>query len=137
MSGNKPLSGIRVLDFTELAPGPFFTQCMLDLGAEVNKIERPPHGDMARRLSPGGHALLNVGKRSLFLDLKDKSQAAQVDELIKESDVLAEGFRPGVMDRLGYGYERVSALNPRIVYVSITGFGQDGPYANLPGHDVN
>lgn len=133
----KPLSGVRVADFSELAPGPFMTQCLVDMGAEVIKYERPPHGDAARHMQPGGFLALNQGKDSRFVNLKDPAERAAVLEVVARADILVEGFRPGVMARLGLGYETLSALNPRLVYVSISGYGQTGPMAARPGHDIN
>lgn len=132
-----PLAGIRVLDFSELLPGPFFTQNLVELGASVLKIERPPHGDNARIMAPGLFASVNRGKQSVMADLKDPAQAARIREMVAETDVVVEGYRPGVMDRLGFGYEALAALNPRIVYVSLSGYGQTGRLAKSPGHDVN
>ena len=116
-----PLDGVRVVDFTELLPGPFLSQSLVDLGAQVVKIERPPHGDNARRLVPGVFEALNRGKHCLFLDLKDEAQRAQALALIANADIVLEGFRPGVMQRLGLGYEAARAANNRIIYVSLTG----------------
>lgn len=133
----KPLNGLRVLDFTELAAGPFMTQCLAELGADVTKIERPPHGDSARTLMKGGFKTLNVDKHSRFANLKEENTAAEILELALNADVLVEGYRPGVMERLGFGYERLRVDNSRLIYVSISGYGQTGPLANRPGHDIN
>ncbi|WP_322046540.1 CaiB/BaiF CoA-transferase family protein [Paraburkholderia sp. J67] len=135
--GEKPLSGVSVLDFSELAPGPFMTQCLREMGADVLKIERPPHGDGARRMQPGGFAVLNHGKHSRFVDLKDAAQLSDVRDLAARADIVVEGFRPGVMERLGLGYAALAQRNARLVYVSISGYGQSGPLAQSPGHDVN
>lgn len=132
-----PLTGLRVLDFSQLGPGPFLTQSLLEMGAEITKVERPPHGDFARTLSPGGHAALNVGKTSLWLDLKDPAQRHQAVALAAAADVVVESSRPGVMSSLGLGYEAIAAINPRAIYVSITGYGQTGPHVREPGHDIN
>lgn len=132
-----PLAGIKVLDFSELLPGPFLTQNLVELGATVTKIERPPHGDNARQIAPGLFASVNRGKHSIMVDLKDSEQAASILRLVAGADVVVEGFRPGVMKRLGFDYETLSAINPRIVYVSLTGYGQTGRLAHLPGHDIN
>jgi len=132
-----PLTGIRVADFSELLPGPFLTMCMVEMGAEVIKIERPPHGDGLRQSSPGTFEIVNRGKQSLTLDLKDAAQVAEAKEIIRGCDVMVEGFRPGVMARLGLGYETVAALNPRLVYISLSGYGQTGPMVRAPGHDLN
>ena len=136
----QPLSGVLVLDFTTLLPGPLATLMLAEAGAEVIKIERPG-GEDARRGSPpfdgvaSGFALLNRGKQGLVLDLKDASGRERLMPLLARADVLVEQFRPGVMDRLGLGYEDVRKINPRLVYCSITGFGQAGPYAPRPGYD--
>lgn len=132
-----PLSGVRVVDFSELLPGPFLSQCLVDMGAEVIKIERAPHGDNARVLVPGVFTAMNRGKRSVFLNLKDEAQREQALALVDEADILLEGYRPGVMARLGLDYETVSARNPGLVYVSLSGYGQTGPAALAPGHDLN
>lgn len=132
-----PLAGVRVLDFSELLPGPFMTQSMAELGADVLKIERPPHGDNLRRMAPALFDAVNRGKRSLCLDLKDEAQRARALALADEADVLVEGWRPGVMERLGLGPAGLLARNPRLVYVSLTGYGATGPKAALPGHDLN
>lgn len=135
--GAAPLAGIRVLDFSELLPGPFLTQNLVELGAEVLKIERPPHGDPVRRSAPALFEAVNRGKRSLQLDLKDAPQRAQALALADEADVLVESFRPGVMARLGLGPEALLLRNPALVYVSLSGYGADGPRAQWPGHDIN
>ncbi|WP_313081153.1 CoA transferase [Pulveribacter sp.] len=132
-----PLHGLRVLDFSELLPGPFFTQSLVEMGAHVIKVERPPHGDNARKLAPGLFASINRGKHSLMVDLKDPTQAQALRQQVAEADVVVEGFRPGVMKRLGFGYEELATLNPRIVYVSLSGYGQQGSMAHMPGHDIN
>ncbi len=132
-----PLAGVRVLDFSELLPGPFFTQSMVELGADVLKAERPPHGDAARRMAPALFAAVNRGKRCFQVDLKNDAQRAEALALVDEADVLVEAYRPGVLDRLGLGYEVLARRNPRLVYVSLTGYGASGPRAHLPGHDIN
>ena len=138
----QPLSGILILDFTTLLPGPLATLMLAEAGAEVIKIERPGGEDM-RRFEPrwGGEAapfaLLNRGKKSLELDLKSAAGRARLMPLLKRADVLVEQFRPGVMARLGLGYRRLRKLNPRLVYCSITGYGQRGPRALEAGHDLN
>lgn len=132
-----PLAGVRVLDFSELLPGPFFTQSLAELGATVVKVERPPHGDNARRLAPGLFRAVNRGKTCRSLDLKAAGALEAAADLVRASDVLVEGFRPGVMERLGLGYEAARALNPALVYVSLSGYGQRGPHASEPGHDIN
>ncbi len=129
------LDGIRVLDASIWRPGPYATQLLGDLGAEVCKIE-PPGGDPMRAF-PELFASLNGDKRSVVLDLKDEADRARARALANEADVLMEGFRPGVADRLGIGYDDVRASNPAIVYCSISGYGQDGPLRDVPGHDLN
>jgi crotonobetainyl-CoA:carnitine CoA-transferase CaiB-like acyl-CoA transferase len=138
-----PLAGIRVIDFSTLLPGPLCALMLARAGADVVKIERPGHGDEMRSYVPKfGHdsvnfALLNQGKRSRALDLKDATARAQAIELIRTADVLIEQFRPGVMDRLGLGYEAMREVNPGLVYCAITAWGQDGPLANVASHDLN
>lgn len=133
----KPLEGITVLDLTRLLPGAVATQYLTQQGAEVIKIEQPGEGDYARRMNPLLFARTNAGKKSVTLDLKTDAGLATFLKLAARSDVLIEGFRPGVMERLGLSYDRVSSVNDRIIYVSLTGYGQSGPYANLAGHDIN
>jgi alpha-methylacyl-CoA racemase len=139
----RPLDGVRVIDFSTLLPGPLATLILAEAGAEVLKIERPGRGDELRDYQPElggtsvGFALLNRGKRSLALDLKDSAARARLEPLLAEAAVLVEQFRPGVMDRLGLGYTKVRELNPRIVYCSLTGYGQSGPKAGVAGHDLN
>ncbi len=139
---NRPLDGIRVLDFSTLLPGPLAGLILAEAGAEVIKIERPQGEDMRYFLPKWGQAsvlfeLLNRGKKSLAVDLKNEDHLAAVRKLIVEADVVLEQFRPGVMDRLGLGYEDCKAINPKIIYCAITGYGQNGPKANAAGHDLN
>ena len=129
-----PLRGVRVLDLTRLVPGPVCTQHLADLGADVVKVEDTGAGDYA---PPALRALVNRNKRGLQLDLKQPDGAAALLLLARKADVVVEGFRPGAMGRLGLGYAAVAAVNPRIVYCSITGYGQSGPYRDRPGHDLN
>ena len=136
-AGAAPLAGITVVDFSELLPGPFFTQQLAELGARVIKIERPPFGDNVRRMGPGIFDAINRGKESLLVDLKDETQRGAVRALVADADVLVESYRPGVMARLGFDYAALQASCPRLVYVSLTGYGQTGPWADLPGHDIN
>lgn len=138
-----PLEGIRVLDLTRLLPGPYTTMLLADFGADVIKIEDTTLGDYTRwgepkigDLSAMFHSL-NRNKRSVALDLKSEKNKEIFIELVKTADVLIEGFRPGVMDRLGLGYEELKKHNPRLVYCAITNFGQDGPYRDVPAHDLN
>ncbi|HVN50016.1 MAG TPA: CoA transferase [Acidimicrobiales bacterium] len=129
------LAGVRVLDLSIWRPGPYATQLLAELGAEVIKVE-PPGGD-PMRLYEGLFAALHADKRSLVLDLKRPEDRARALELARGADVLVEGYRPGVADRLGVGHEQVRAVNPGIVYCSVSGLGQDGPLADAPGHDLN
>jgi len=132
-----------VLDLTRLLPGPVATQHLADLGADVVKIEDTGEGDYARTMGarPGETSaffrLVNRNKRALRLDLKNPEGVAVFRRLTLSADVVIEGFRPGVMDKLGLGYEALAALNPRLVFCSISGYGQDGPYAQRAGHDIN
>lgn len=135
------LSGITVLDLTQFLPGPVMTVMMADQGARVIKVE-PPAGDPARAMEPkvAGHSVwfanCNRGKESIALDLKSEAGQARMHELIAEADVFVEGFRPGVMKRLGFDYEAVSAIRRDIVYCSISAFGQQGALAHHPAHDM-
>jgi alpha-methylacyl-CoA racemase len=137
----QPLDGIRVLDFTTLLPGPLATLMLAACGADVIKIE-PPEGDGMRRLGLGERAddavfsLLNAGKRCCRVNLKERPGLDRVLALAREADVLVEQFRPGVMTRLGLGYEALRDINPRLVYCSITGYGQTGPLSERAGHDL-
>src|SRR5829696_101212 len=138
-----PLEGVRVLDFSTLLPGPLATLILAEAGARVTKIERPGRGDEIRTYEPRfgessvNFALLNRGKESLEVDLKSPDARDRLLPLIEQADVLVEQFRPGVMDRLGLGYEDVSKINPGIVYCSITGYGQSGPRSGVAAHDLN
>lgn len=139
----RPLEGIKVLDFSTLLPGPLASLLLAEAGADVLKIERPGRGDEMRTYKPKfgkdsvNFAMLNRGKRSLALDLKSPEAHATLQPLIEEADVLLEQFRPGVMARLGLGYEQLSKINPRLIYCSITGYGQTGPKAGDAAHDLN
>jgi crotonobetainyl-CoA:carnitine CoA-transferase CaiB-like acyl-CoA transferase len=139
-AGSAPCKGMRVIEFATMVSGPFCGQMLADLGAEVIKLE-PPEGDGLRAVQPG-HAGLsalfvhyNRGKKSLCVDLKSTLAAEVVRELVRTADVVLENFRPGVMDRLGMGYEALRAINPNLVYVSISGFGPSGPYADRTAYD--
>lgn len=134
---NPLLAGIRVLDLSRLLPGPFCTLYLAQLGAEVIKIEEPNGGDYTRTLSPEMFALVNRGKKSLTLDLRKPEEVQLFHRMVERSDVVLESFRPGVMDKLGCGYAALKALNPRLVYAALTGYGQSGPYRDRPGHDMN
>lgn len=130
-----PLAGVRVLDLSALLPGPYATRLLCDLGAEVVKVERP-EGDAITHMLPGVYEFLNRGKRILRVDLKTADGLGRTHQLMVEADVVVEGFRPGVADRLDLGFSTARRLQPRIVYCSIAGFGQDGPERNEPGHDI-
>ncbi len=137
------LSGIRVLDLSRLLPGPFCTMLMADMGADVIKVEDPGPGDYIRWWPPkignnsGFHVILNRNKRSLTLNLKSPEGRKIFEELAATADVVLEGFRPGVMKRLGLGFEDLERANPRLVYCAVTGYGSDGPMALKAGHDIN
>ena len=138
-----PLTGIRVLDLTRLLPGAFCTMLLADMGAEVIKVEDPDKGDYMRWTPPlvDGQSVLfnslNRNKKSLTLNLKAEAGRDLLLRLVETADVLVEGNRPGVMKRLGLGWDRLHAGNPRLVMCSITGYGQDGPFAARAGHDIN
>ena len=138
----QPLEGIRVLDLTRLAPGPFCTMLLADMGADVIVVEEPP--GVGRRFDGGAqseHArafnALGRNKRSLGLNLKDPKAQQAFLRLTDKADIVVEGFRPGVVKRLGVDYETLSARNPRIIFCSLSGYGQTGPYSSLVGHDIN
>ncbi len=131
------LGGVRIVDLTTLLPGPYCTQILADLGAEVIKIERPGAGDPLRDIAPATFAAINRGKRSATLDLRDDADRTRLHTLIRTSDIFVEGFRPGVAARLGAGYEELAGLNPRLIYCSLSGYGQTGPGRDWPGHDIN
>jgi crotonobetainyl-CoA:carnitine CoA-transferase CaiB-like acyl-CoA transferase len=139
----RPLQDVCVLDFSSLLPGPFATLLLAEAGAKVIKIERPGIGDEMRSYEPKLGAdstnfhLLNTAKHSLSIDLKAKDSFEKLRHLITEADVVVEQFRPGVMDRLGYGYGRLRIINPRLIYCAITGWGQSGPKSTIAGHDLN
>ncbi len=139
----KPLHATRILDLTRLLPGAVCTMLLRDLGAEIIKIEDPRTGDYARWMPPlidGLGAFFrasNRGKRSVVIDLKAEAGQAVLHRMVEGADVLIEGFRPGVTARLGAEYERLRAINPRLVYCSISGWGQSGPRAQVSGHDLN
>jgi crotonobetainyl-CoA:carnitine CoA-transferase CaiB-like acyl-CoA transferase len=132
---SRPLSGYRVVSLAEQYPGPFATLLLGDLGADVVQVERPAGGDPSR-IFPGFYEALNRGKRSVALDLKHPDGLAACRALIERADVLLEGFRPGVMDRLGLSADTLAATNPGLVRVSVSGFGQFGPYHDRPAHDL-
>ncbi len=143
-AADPPLRGVRVLDLTRMLPGGYASMLLADLGADVVKVEDRQGGDPTRYLPPlaatgqsGGHLALDRGKRSITADLKHPDGRALVADLAVDSDVVLESFRPGVLDRLGLGWAALSARNPRLVLVSITAYGQQGPYAGRPAHDLN
>lgn len=133
-----PLAGVCVLDFSTLLPGPFATLWLADLGADVVRLVAPSAArDSPVGLDPAVASALNRNKRSLALDLKHAGSRPVVERLVRRSDVLVEQFRPGVLAGLGWGYAEARAVNPAIVYCSLTGYGQSGPYARRAGHDIN
>jgi crotonobetainyl-CoA:carnitine CoA-transferase CaiB-like acyl-CoA transferase len=129
------LEGLRILDLGIWRPVPYATQLLVEMGADVLKVE-PPGGD-PMRVFPELFAVLNAGKRSIVVDLKTHEGVAEVLALATDADAVMEGFRPGVADRLGVGYDALRAVNPAVVYCSISGYGAEGPLAQMPGHDVN
>ncbi len=138
------LTGVRVLDLTRLLPGPYATQLLADMNADVVKVEEPGVGDYARSMAPKTpegvgtiFAAVNEGKRSVTLDLEDDDGHELFYELVADADVVIEQFRPGVAEELGIDYESVREHNPEIVYCSLSGYGQDGPYRDRVGHDLN
>ncbi|WP_431298662.1 CaiB/BaiF CoA transferase family protein [Tabrizicola sp. BL-A-41-H6] len=140
-----PLEGLRVLDFSQFLAGPYAALKLADLGADVVKVERAGSGDLSRQLyltdtRIGGESTIfhaiNRNKRSVAVDMKNEADRAALCGLIKGADVVLQNFRPGVMDRLGFGYDAVRAINPRIVYGSVTGYGTEGPWVDLPGQDL-
>ncbi|MBI4773212.1 MAG: CoA transferase [Deltaproteobacteria bacterium] len=131
------LHGIQVLDCTNLLPGPYCTMILADLGAKVIKVERTPAGDPLRSILPLGFDYLNNHKKLITLDLKQPEGVDVFLRLSRHADVVVEGFRPGVASRLGIDFETVKKANPSVIYCSISGYGQTGPYALLPGHDIN
>ena len=138
-----PLASLKILDFSTLLPGPFASMLLADLGADVIHVEAPHRPDMTRLAPPFDgtlsvwHAMLNRSKKSLALDLKAPGATEVVRRLVASYDIVLEQFRPGVMDRLGVGYETLRSVNPRLIYCAITGYGQTGPYRDRAGHDIN
>jgi len=138
----KLLEGIKVLDFTNNVAGPATAVALADYGAEVIHIEKPVWGDDCRNYIPMAdgisamHMMINRSKKSMVMDLKDSDAIAVLKRMVADTDVIVESFRPGVMDRLGLGYEELSEINPRLIYCSISAFGQKGPYATRAGYDV-
>ncbi len=139
-----PLAGLKVLDLSRLLPGGYATLLLADLGADVLKVEQPGRGDGIRGFPPlradgesGMHLALNRGKRSITIDLRVPAGRDLLLQLVATGDVLVESFRPGVMDRLGVGFGALRETNPRLVYVAISGYGSDGPYRAVAGHDID
>ena len=137
------LNGLKILDFSTLLPGPFATMYLADMGAEVIHIESPSRPDLVRIMPPyangqaTSHSYLNRNKQSIALDLKDPASIDLIKSKISEFDIVVEQFRPDVMQRLGLDYATLSAINPRLIYCSITGYGQTGSYKDRAGHDIN
>lgn len=132
----QPLVGVKIIDFSLLLPGPYCTHLLTEMGATTIKVE-PPSGDPVRSMSPKAFGFYNRGKQSVCVDAKRPEVREFLLRLTDDADVIVEGFRPGVMDTLGLGFDTVRARNPHLIYVSISGYGQDGVYAQRPGHDVN
>lgn len=138
-----PLGGMRILDFTTLLPGPYGTMMLADMGAEVLRLEAPERFDLLRGLEPlqdgdsVAHMAVGRSKASMRLNLKTSEGVKIVHQLVAKYDILVEGFRPGVMEKLGVGYEDLKRTNPELIYVSLTGYGQTGPYRGRAGHDIN
>ncbi|GAA0481811.1 hypothetical protein GCM10008986_03180 [Salinibacillus aidingensis] len=138
-----PLKSIRVLDLTRLLPGPYCTMLLADFGAEVIKVEDPMMGDYARAYEPkideksAFFHSLNRNKKSICLNLKSPEEKQYFLRLVEETDIVVESFRPGVMEKLGLDYQTLRDINPGLIYCSITGYGQTGPYRDKPGHDIN
>jgi crotonobetainyl-CoA:carnitine CoA-transferase CaiB-like acyl-CoA transferase len=131
-----PLSGLRVVDFSMFVPGPFCSALLADLGAEVIKVEQPK-GDPGRSYVPVQFNTENRNKRSISVDLKHPKSKPVVEKLVREADIVLEGFRPGVAKRLGIDFQSLSKFKPSLIYCSISGYGQTGPWRERPGHDVN
>jgi crotonobetainyl-CoA:carnitine CoA-transferase CaiB-like acyl-CoA transferase len=135
-AGQTVLAGLKIVSMAEQFPGPYATMLLADMGAEVVIVERPGMGDPSRFLPPFFEGL-NRGKRAVALNIKDERDFAALIALIAEADIFLEGFRPGKLANAGLGYEALSAINPRLIYASISGYGQDGPYRDRPGHDLS
>jgi len=142
-----PLAGLKVLDFTTLLPGPYATQLLADMGAEVLRIESPTRPDLVKLMPPfvgsgtekvsAAHATLNRNKQSMAIDLKQAGAQGIIHKLLPEYDIVIEQFRPGVMQRLGLDFDTLKAIQPKLIYCSITGYGQTGPLKDRAGHDIN
>jgi crotonobetainyl-CoA:carnitine CoA-transferase CaiB-like acyl-CoA transferase len=131
-----PLTGIKILDFSTLLPGPWATRQLADMGAEILRIESPRHQDMLRQM-PAAFSRINQAKQTLSLDLTQPTAQQQVKQLLEEYDVVLEQFRPGVMAKFGLDYPSLSGAFPKLIYCSLTGYGQTGPYRDRAGHDIN
>ena len=138
-----PLASLKVLDFTTLLPGPFATMILADLGASILRVEAPGRPDLVREMKQSAgpvsaaHATVNRSKRCISLDLKVPESLLLVNQLLRSYDILLEQFRPGVMARLGLGYEKLKIEHPELIYCSLTGYGQTGPFRGRAGHDIN
>jgi len=138
-----PLTSLKILDFSTLLPGPYATMLLADMGAEVLRVEAPGRVDLTKVMPPfdgpfsTAFSLLTRGKETLQLNLKEEGAVDRVKELVRDYDIVVEQFRPGVMERLGIGYEELRAVNPGLIYCAITGYGQSGPYRDRAGHDIN
>jgi alpha-methylacyl-CoA racemase len=142
-----PLAGLKILDFTTLLPGPYATQILADMGAEVLRVESPTRPDLVKFMPPfvgtgkdrvsAAHATLNGNKKSIALDLKKEGTTEIVHKLVAEYDIVLEQFRPGVMQRLGLDFASLQKTQPKLIYCSITGYGQTGPLKDRAGHDIN
>jgi len=132
-----PFEKLRVIDFSQRLPGPYCSSILADLGAEVIMVERAGRPPETRSVFPGLFELVNKNKKSISLNMKQEAGREIAEKMIRTSDVLLEEFRPGVAERLGIGYDRVREINPAIIYCSISGFGQNGPYRDRVGHDIN
>ena len=138
-----PLKGIKIIDLTRLLPGPYCTRLLADMGASVIKIEDKGEGDYLRSFPPrvdGKNVFfesLNRNKKGITIDLQKEKGREIFLKLVEDSDILVEGFRPGVMDRLGLGYTVLKKRNPWLIYCAMTGYGQDSPYRERAGHDIN
>ncbi|HWW63492.1 MAG TPA: CoA transferase [Sphingomonadaceae bacterium] len=146
LPATRPLSGIRVCDFTQVFAGPFCTHHLVLLGADVEKIEPVGAGDILRKYKQGGDPMgglsgsfisINAGKKSILLDLKSEKGREIAEKMVAEADVVTENFRPGVMNRLGFSWERCREINPRIIFASISGYGSEGPMRHFPAYDHN
>lgn len=139
----KPLAGLKILDFSTLLPGPYASMIMAEMGAEVLRVESPTRPDLVKGLTPqiegvsAAYRQLNDKKDVCYLDLKQPEAAEEVKAMVKDYDIVLEQFRPGVMDRLGVGYEALRECKADLIYCSITGYGQSGPYRDRAGHDIN